>query len=64
MVETAAHLVDHVLLPLPLRQWVLSVPKRLRYYLHDDALLQGVVVRRSRDLISTGVRIAWNLYLI
>ena len=24
---------------------VLSVPKRLRYYLHDDALLQGVVVR-------------------
>ena len=30
MVATAAHLVDHVLPPLPLRQWVLSVPKRLR----------------------------------
>ena len=45
MVETAAHLVDHVLPPLPLRQWVLSVPKRLRYFLHDDAALQGVIVR-------------------
>jgi hypothetical protein len=31
--------------PLPLRQWVLSVPKRLRYFLHDDVVLQGVVVR-------------------
>jgi hypothetical protein len=45
MVETAAHLVDHVLPPLPVRQWVLSVPKRLRYFLHDDAALQGAVVR-------------------
>ncbi|MBP8296120.1 MAG: transposase zinc-binding domain-containing protein [Burkholderiales bacterium] len=45
MVATAAHLFDHVLPPLPLRQWVLSVPKRLRYFLHEDAALQGVVVR-------------------
>ena len=45
MVATAAHLSDHVLPPLPLRQWVLSVPKQLRYFLHDDAALQGVVVR-------------------
>jgi hypothetical protein len=27
--ETAAHLSDHVFPRLPLRQWVLSVPKRL-----------------------------------
>jgi hypothetical protein len=40
MVATAAHLVDHALPPLPLRQWVLSVPKRQRYFLHDDAMLQ------------------------
>ena len=33
MAETAAHLVDHVFPPLPVRQWVLSVPKRLRWYL-------------------------------
>jgi Transposase zinc-binding domain len=45
MVETAAHLTDHVLPPWPVRQWVLSVPKRLRYFLHDDAVLQGVVLR-------------------
>ena len=45
MVATAAHLSDHVLPPLPLRQWVPAVPKRLRYFLHDDAVLQGVVVR-------------------
>ncbi|MEF8715705.1 MAG: transposase zinc-binding domain-containing protein [Accumulibacter sp.] len=31
MVETAAHLADHVLPRLPVRQWVLSVPKRLRF---------------------------------
>ncbi len=33
MAETAAPLVDHVLPPLPVRQWVLPVPKRLRWYL-------------------------------
>ena len=36
MAETAAHLADHVFPPLPVRQWVLSVPKRLRYFLQRD----------------------------
>ena len=36
MAEAAAHLTDHVFLRLPVRQWVLSVPKRLRYYLQRD----------------------------
>jgi hypothetical protein len=36
IVETAAHLADHVMPRLPVRQWVLSVPKHLRYYLHSD----------------------------
>jgi hypothetical protein len=36
MVETAAHLADHVIPRLPVRQWVLSVPKRLRYHLERD----------------------------
>lgn len=49
MVETAAHLVDHVFPPLPVRQWVLAVPKRLRYFLHDDADLQGAVLRIFLD---------------
>jgi hypothetical protein len=40
MVETAAHLAEHVIPRLPVRQWVLSVPKRLRYHLaHDPAIL-------------------------
>ncbi|MEX0689591.1 MAG: transposase zinc-binding domain-containing protein, partial [Pirellulales bacterium] len=31
MAQTAAHLVDHVIPPVPVRQWVISVPKRLRW---------------------------------
>lgn len=49
MAETAAHLVDHVFPPLPVRQWGLAVPKRLRYFLHDDADLQGAVLRIFLD---------------
>lgn len=45
MVATAAHLTDHVFPRLPVRQWVLAVPKRLRYFLHRDADLQGAVLR-------------------
>lgn len=41
----AAHLVDHVFPPLPVRQWVLAVPKRLRYFRQRDAALQGTVLR-------------------
>jgi Transposase zinc-binding domain len=36
MNETAAHLVEHVLPVQPVRQWVLSVPKRLRYFMQRD----------------------------
>lgn len=36
MAETAAHLVDQVFPPLPVRQWVLAVPKRLRWYLERE----------------------------
>ena len=28
--------IPHVFPPLPVRQWVLSVPKRLRYFLQND----------------------------
>ncbi len=33
MVETAAHMVDHVLPRVQFRQWVLSVPKRVRWHM-------------------------------
>jgi Putative transposase len=37
MNETAAHLVEHVSPEQPVRQWVLSVPKRLRYFMQRDS---------------------------
>ena len=45
MVETAAHPTDHVFPRLPVRQWVLSVPKRLRYFMQRDGAVLGMVLR-------------------
>ena len=42
-----AHLVDHVFPVVPVRQWVLSLPYRLRYVLAWDHALQGTPSRRS-----------------
>lgn len=44
MVESAAHPVDHVFPQVPVRQWVLSFPKRLRYFLQSDPGLAGRVL--------------------
>lgn len=44
MVETAAHLTDHVLPRLPVRQWVLSIPKRLRYFMQRDGTVLSMVL--------------------
>ena len=45
MVEMAAHLCDHVFPRLPVRQWVLSAPKRLRYYMQRDGAVLNMVLR-------------------
>jgi hypothetical protein len=45
MVETAAHLTDHVFPKLPVRQWVLSVPKRLRYFMQRDGAVLNMALR-------------------
>jgi hypothetical protein len=45
MAETAAHLSDHVFPRLSVRQWVLSVPKRLRYFMQRDGTTLGMVLR-------------------
>ncbi len=45
MAEVAAHLADHVLPHLPVRQWVLSLPKRLRPFLHRNPDIQSAVLR-------------------
>ena len=49
MSQTAAHLVDHVIPPVPVRQWVISVPKKLRCFLADR---QSAVAALTRIFIS------------
>jgi hypothetical protein len=44
MAERAAHLVDAVLPFVPVRQWVLTVPHRLRYRLAFDHTLCRAVL--------------------
>ncbi len=47
-VETAAHLVYRVFPPLPVRQWVLSLPKWLRYFLSLRAMESEAKARSPR----------------
>ena len=56
MCEVAAHLTDHVLPHVPARQWVLSVPKRLRPYLHHDVRVAGAVLQILLRAIRTTLR--------
>jgi len=57
MAERAAHLLDHVLPDVPVRQWVLTLPYRLRYVVawrHDLCravvrLLHRAIERHLRD---------------
>jgi hypothetical protein len=43
--KAAAPLVAHVFPEVPVRQWVLSLPKRLRYFLHHRVDLVNPVLR-------------------
>ena len=36
MAATTTHLVEQVFPELPVRQWAVPFPKRLRYFLHSD----------------------------
>ncbi len=60
MTERAAHLVDEVLPQVPVRQWVLTVPYRLRYQMAWDHALSravlGVYARVVLDLYARGAR--------
>ncbi|MDQ2994766.1 MAG: transposase, partial [Pseudomonadota bacterium] len=51
MIATAMHIVEEVLPKLPLRQWVLSLPKWIRYYLARDPSLASQVLRIFIDEI-------------
>jgi hypothetical protein len=48
--------VDHVLPCLPVRQWVLSLPKRLRYHLHHDREALNAALRIFLDEIQRHLR--------
>jgi hypothetical protein len=48
MTERAAHLVGEVLPRVPVRQWVLTVPYRLRYRMMFDHGLNRAVLGISR----------------
>jgi hypothetical protein len=56
MAELAAHLTDHVLPHLAARQWVLSVPKRLRPFLHHNPDIAGAVLRIFLRAMRTTLR--------
>ena len=44
MADSAAHLVDRVLPAVPYRQWVLSLPRQVRFLLARDVTLLGKVL--------------------
>jgi hypothetical protein len=56
MVETAAHLADHVFPRLLVRQWVLSVPKRLRDHLEQDRAIETLALRIFLSIVEQALR--------
>jgi len=56
MVETAAYLVDNVLPRVPFRQWVLSVPKRIRWYLREKPAVVSGLLKVFLWAVETTVR--------
>src|SRR5712691_11231947 len=52
MTERAAHIVDEVLPSVPVRQWVFTLPYRLRYLLAwDHGLSRAVLAIHARALL-------------
>ncbi len=56
MNQTASHLVDNVLPRTPFRQWVLVLPKRLRFFLQRDSKHAGGVLRILLRALDTAIR--------
>jgi hypothetical protein len=54
--ETAAHRVDHVFPPLPVRQWVLSLPKRLRDFLQREPAAVDAVLHSFLRILEQTLR--------
>jgi len=56
MVETAAHMVDHVLPRVPFRQWVLSVPKRVRWHMRQKPEVTSGLLSVFLRAVETTIR--------
>ncbi len=56
MVEMAAHMVEHVIPAVAVRQWVVVFPKRLRYFMNLDAgylnRVAGIAMREVQRAIA------------
>ena len=55
MAETAAHLLDHVIPHVPVRQWVLSFPIPLRHLFASNPALLSPVLQVITRALSTFV---------
>jgi hypothetical protein len=51
MHDTAAHLVDRVIPRLPMRQWVATFPRRVRWHLAADPKLASLALREVLRVI-------------
>ncbi len=56
MFETAAHMVDNVLPRVQFRQWVLSMPKRVRWHLREKPEVVGGLLGVFLRAVETTVR--------
>lgn len=56
MAEVAAHLTDQVLPHLPIREWVLSLPKRLRPFLQGSPEVASAVLAVFIRALGTTLR--------
>ncbi len=60
MAQTAAHLVEHVIPKVPVRQWVLSLPIPLRLLLAaQPKLVQRVITGHLLDALALARRCNW-----
>ena len=56
MTEVAAHLIDHVLPRVAFRQWVLSVPKRVRWHMRTKPEVTSGLLRIFLRAVETMLR--------
>ena len=62
MAQTTARLVDHVIPPVPVRQWVVSVPKRLRWFLGERSADVAAITRIFMSEVQRRVRHRRRVY--